>query len=527
MPRLFVIENQRSYYFPLTSKGVTIGRENDCGLVLVDKKGVARRHCRVEHEKGKFFVEPLDERRPTQLEGRSLEGRTPLESGQLLMIGETKIYFLSVETELGILPRKARQQTVEVNRSSQLAILLEVTKALNSVADQAELLELIMEHAVALVGAERGFLILFEAGRIEFKVARNMRSEEFHSNEFSISKNIIHKVQQTGQPIVTTNARDEFWQYQSLADEKILSLIVVPLKAEGLVIGSIYLDSQATRVTFTKGAVEMLSAFADQAAVAIHRSRLEESKRDMERIQQELLIASQIQQRLCPKKDPEIPHLRVHGKMLPAKEVGGDYYDFIASPDSKHHYLAIGDVSGKGVGAGLIMVMVRSTLRPYITGLRSTRTILVETNRLLSADIEPSMFMSLLLLRWDVQERTLNYCGAGHERLLIFRNESGRVEDRPSGGIVLGAIPEVGHMLEETSLDLDDGDTLLLYTDGVTEARNPKGEEFGLDRLKILLEAYGALEPRHLVDQIIAKIAQFVKDADQHDDITLVALKRV
>ncbi|MHC4598454.1 MAG: PP2C family protein-serine/threonine phosphatase, partial [Planctomycetota bacterium] len=292
-------------------------------------------------------------------------------------------------------------------------------------------------------------------------------------------------------------------------------------------IGAIYLDAPQDLTTFSAEDEKIITTFGEQVAVAIENVRFHQSIKEKRAMEKELEIAGHIQRRLFPPGPPILPELEVFGESASATEVGGDYFDFIPSPDGESLTLCIADVSGKGISAGLIMVMARSILRSLVAQDNSTRDKLIELNRILSPDLENGRFISMILMYWDGKKNTLEYTGAGHERLLIYRAADGTLESTPAGGAVLG-IPwdTILHRFEPRILTLEPGDHVLLYTDGATDARNARGEFFGLKRLQRIVETQGNLKPDQLVLTIMEKIQTFIGDQPPTDDITLLALRK-
>lgn len=222
--------------------------------------------------------------------------------------------------------------------------------------------------------------------------------------------------------------------------------------------------------------------------------------------------------------------------MIPAKEMSGDYFDFmdhaVDGSEFQGHgnfHIRIGDVSGKGLPAGLVMIMARCYLRPLSRIHRSPRAILTEANRLLYPDTRKDMFMSALVLYWSDQLGKFIWSGAGHEHLIVYRARTRRAEAIKAGGCVLAAVREAGQVFQEHELYLEPGDSLVLYTDGVTEAKNPRNQFFaeeGLGPLLRLVELYGHLSAKELLEAILWELKQFIGGAEQADDITVVTVKR-
>lgn len=243
------------------------------------------------------------------------------------------------------------------------------------------------------------------------------------------------------------------------------------------------------------------------------------------RMSSELEVASEIQQKILPTKSPQVPGLIVETKTRPAVEIGGDSFDYINGKDATYFY--IGDVTGHGAPAALVMMMVNTLLHSYAEMYSSPYDIIVNTNRQLKPRIKSSMFMTAVLLKWDHIKQLMTFVGAGHEHILVYKAASGQVEVKESGGIALGMTPDNSKIVKEYAVPLEENDVLVLYTDGITEAENNQGEMFGLDRLVELVKKY-AVEygPEGVNHHIALDFSQFVGETEQADDITLMVIKR-
>ncbi|RMH69171.1 MAG: GAF domain-containing protein [Gemmatimonadetes bacterium] len=416
-----------------------------------------------------------------------------------------------------------RRNTERLN--NEITKLYEIGKALTSVLDLDDLLELLIDKMLEITGAQRGFLMLLENGELTFKTARDEWGNRLEAGEFRISRSIPQSVLKSGIAKRINSLREHEDSFSSIADLKLQSILCVPLKAKDRIIGIVYLDSHLVSKEFTVEDLTLIETLAGQASIAIENARLYEDVAIKERLEQEFAIASQIQMGLLPKQVPQIDRLDVHGVMVPAKEVGGDYFDYITTGQPDELYLCIGDVSGKGVPAGLVMAMARTLLRPLIQTHQSTKDILVEVNRLLHPDMENSRFLTMLLLHWKSSSHTLHYTGAGQEHLIIYHAQTRQVERRRANGLMLGIIEDISPYLNEEQITLEPGDTVLLYTDGVTELRNAQGQMFGLRRLTQLVEKHGHRSAADLTEKILSELRKFQGNTESFDDITLLAIQ--
>ena len=226
-----------------------------------------------------------------------------------------------------------------------------------------------------------------------------------------------------------------------------------------------------------------------------------------------------------PSNCPSVNGLEIVAKTKPATEVGGDSFDVIRK---KHKtYVYIGDVTGHGVAAGLIMTMVNSLVNVFSDIHDSAFDIIVDVNKYIQEHIKKAMFMTMVMLSWDHKKKKMSFVGAGHEHLLVYRADSGECESVLSGGVALGMVPDNSNLIAEKEIDLNDGDLVILYSDGITEAKNLDGKMFGLEKLKTSIKEYGPQYSAEGVNYHIAKdITAYMKGTEQADDITLIVMKR-
>lgn len=249
--------------------------------------------------------------------------------------------------------------------------------------------------------------------------------------------------------------------------------------------------------------------------------------KERRRMSSELDIASSIQKEVLPKEAPEAPGLDVVAKTRSAAEVGGDTFDFLTSADGSQVFIYIGDVTGHGVPSGLIMMMVDTIVTAMVyQGVKTGNELISHTNFLLHPRIASRLFMTSVMLRWDKENQKMFYTGAGHEHILVYRKEQEEVESIASGGIALGMIPDVSKIVKETEIPLQIGDTIALFSDGITEAKNQTGEMYGLERLTSSLKKNGYKPSVEAVfDGLTKDFSDFVGEYVQIDDITMIVIK--
>ncbi|WP_109021192.1 GAF domain-containing SpoIIE family protein phosphatase [Leptospira kobayashii] len=281
---------------------------------------------------------------------------------------------------------------------------------------------------------------------------------------------------------------------------------------------------------FPQDELEALNAFVSLARITMENANLYQNLSQKERLEKEIEIAKEIQATLLPRKIPDSKYLLFGGFMVPARGIGGDYYDFILSPNGKELFLCIGDVSGKGVAAGLVMATVRTILHSLVRVKDSPWEIVNDINNYLYTsykDAATPRFMSLILIRWSLETNQILVSGAGHGLLYIHRNKTNLLEIVETGGVILGITGDISQFKNEDSIDLGKNDTLLMFTDGVTEALNKSDEQYGDHRLQESFLSSLSLEPKNQLERIYNEIRNFTMEAEQHDDITMVAIRKL
>ena len=413
-----------------------------------------------------------------------------------------------------------------------LTRLYDVGRSLSSTLILQDLLLLVVDHVVEISRAQRGYIMLLEgegqSQTLRYKTGRDARRRTLSEEHFSFSSTIVQRCLGEGKPVVLTTMPEQDLS-KSIVQLELQSVMCVPLREKQSVIGLIYVDSQQSNKEFDASDLDVVESLCGQAAVAIVNAKLYHEAGDRERLSHELNIASRLQREMLPKSVPQVKGLELHGLLVPAAEVGGDYYDFIAHDETQDSVtVAIGDVSGKGVGAGLVMAMARSALRSlvqYHGAPRGPLTIVKALNVMLCRGIPPNMFMTLNVLVWDAEARMLRYTPCGHEHLLVYRAATGSVEKLRAGGVACGVLERASEMMRELELPLAAGDQVLLYTDGATEAMDAQKRQFGLERLVEMVRDNGKETPATLTETIFTALEAHRGTAERHDDITLVALR--
>ncbi len=297
-----------------------------------------------------------------------------------------------------------------------------------------------------------------------------------------------------------------------------LEIILVQMKA--LLSGRIYKRIYTDRLD----EIGIIANFFNEITKSFEKASHE--IKEGKRLMNELEIAAQIQSEILPIKNPKIPGLDVVTKSRSAVELGGDIFDFMTVGGNT--YIFIGDVTGHGVPAAIVMVMVHTILHSIIEFYDNAYSLLIKTNSILKQRIRSTMFMTLLMLRWDHKEQKMTYVGAGHEHLVVYKASLGKCVVTKTGGIALGMVVDNSKLIKEIDIPLEIDDVIILYSDGLTEGKNMTGEMYGLDRIIKATEIYAPqYDSEGIVHRIALDFAHFVQDHIQDDDVTLISIKYV
>jgi phosphoserine phosphatase RsbU/P len=342
--------------------------------------------------------------------------------------------------------------------------------------------------------------------------------------------------------LARTDSRSGGLYRERLLLEQLNTRLIVPLATADGVTGFFSLGEKLSEEPYSGEDKQLLQNVADQTAIALENARLFGQVLEQEKLQREVEIAKSVQQQLFPQTLPPLVTLDYTGICQPARGVGGDYYDFLAiSPEMLG--FALGDISGKGIAAALLMASLQALLRSNapLHG-QNVSGLIRDVNRLLFGSTDSSKYATFFYGLYNDGERLLTYVNAGHNPPMLFRRQSSCENENPStalspqrtreavevlrleaSGTVIGLLPNASY--QQASVNLRPGDVLLIYTDGISEAMNSRDEEFGEDRLQELVGANLHLEAANLQQLILAEIERFVAGAPQHDDMTLVVAK--
>jgi sigma-B regulation protein RsbU (phosphoserine phosphatase) len=410
--------------------------------------------------------------------------------------------------------------------SDRLTLLYHLSQTFNSSLDLDEVLNRVMDEIIAAMGAERGFVMLREDdGGLVFHAARGIDQKTIDEPQFQISRSVVEEVAREGQPILASDAQRDsrFSSSQSVRGLRLRSILCAPLKIKDRISGVVYVDNQLRAGIFTEADLELISAIASSAAIAIENARLYQVAIEKGRLERELQVAREVQSSLIPLQTPDIAGWDFAARWKPARQVSGDFYDFV--PAGQRLGIVIADVSDKGMPAALFMALSRSIIRASVTSTRSPAEDIGQANRLICADSADSMFVTLFYAQLDPEMGELVYVNAGHNPPLLYRANQDELIELTRTGMVLGLFEAVD--FEQGTVQLNPADFILLYTDGVSEAMDAHNREFGKERLRrVLLENRQALA-EDMAEALEQALTAFTGEAAPSDDITFVIVRRL
>ena len=403
----------------------------------------------------------------------------------------------------------------------ELSILNEISVAIGSTLRVEEITKLIISKCIQRIGVEQGAITLLKDDASEpLKTFIRVIDKGAERTPYRLGMTLTGWMLKNQKPLLINDlAGDKRFSNFNLATEKIKSILSVPLRVKNRIIGLLSLFNK--REEFTVEDQRLLSIIAIQSAQVIENARLYEEEQKLKNFEEDLKTAKNIQVSLLPKENPKLPGIDIAGLSLPAREVGGDYYDFI--PIDEHHLgIVIADVSGKGTSAALLMANLQATLRGQALMDRSTKETVSKVNFMLTKFMELGKFITLFYGILNIQDRIFTYTNAGHDFPFLL-NQDGGLRTLEKGGIILGMFDNSTY--EEETIQLKPGDLMLLYTDGITEATNKKDQAFESERLLELLKNNQNSSAQDLSQKIVESVISFQEGTSQSDDLTLVLMK--
>jgi serine phosphatase RsbU (regulator of sigma subunit) len=530
---------------PLTGERISFGRSSAAELSFPEDAGLSRQHFAFELQGEDWTVKDLGSKNGTFVNNIPLKAQLILQPGDRVTAGHLVIVYCpeaenaassvvvfegdenkspstsTVVTSLeGAL---SANQTIQVDRgagpraSASMQALIRAGQELSENRPLSELFPVILDLAIQAVNAQRGVVLILENDTLVPKA--------YKGEGFRISSGVRDRVLRDKTSILVRDAQldDAFKGRMSIVEQKVHTMMAVPLQTKERIIGLIYVDSPFVLREFTKDDLNLLSVMGHIAAIRVENARLAEIEQTERIMQRDLSQAAEIQRRMLPARAPEVAGTDLAGFNAACRTVGGDYYDFFPYPDGRVA-MALGDVSGKGLPASLMMMALHARVQVLAEEPGNLATFMTRLNKTTCAQCPSNRFITFFFCVLDTASGQLTFANAGHNPPILVR-ASGEAQMLEGGGPVLGILPIA--LYGEQRVHLDPGDMLVLYSDGVTEANNAAYDEYGEGRFIEVLKRHREAPAAAIVEAVTHDLAEFAAGAPQADDITLVVAKRV
>ena len=549
--------------FELALPETTIGRLQECGIV-VDAKAVSRMHAKVVRDGSSYYIEDLKSRNGTFLNGQLIAGSEVLREGDRIRISDVELVFEGDSesvpdlfkgpaacngTKFGVMMYDESETAqlsgsgsgsakVEYRSSSdglkmtatpeaKLEALMQINRNLGNVLAVDDVLPKVLESLFDIFpSADRGFVVMqTEAGDL---VPRWVKTRGAHdeTETMRISRTIIREVMSSGESILSIDAADDerFDSSQSVADFSIRSMICAPLKdADGNPFGALQIDSTQGGGQFMEEDTDLLSGVAAQAGIVINNARMHEHALKQKAVEQDLKLATEVQQAFLPDSEPAGTGYRVRSFYQAANHIGGDYFDYIEL-DNGRIGVVVADVVGHGVAAAMFMAKLSAETRFCLAREPDIAKAIVQLNDRMSR-LQVERFITFLLVVIDSKSDFISIVNAGHMAPIVRVNTDGSICEPGEEESGLPIAIDGGMDYEAVEFKMDVGDLAVLYTDGINEAMDDKDEEFGMQRVRELTSEGGGAEA--VKDRIVKAVLEHVGEAPPFDDMCLVVIERM
>lgn len=535
----YIDESGKDCWTGIQPPRFTLGRGAGNHLI-VSHMGVSRSHAEVLIRNGEYLLRDLGSKLGTFVNGVRVD-QARLADGDRVQLGGAQgvnLTFHAGDLLQSLIGRTdiGSDSGMSLRGFKEMGRLLATFRALSSISILDDLLALIVDTAVELTEAERGFIMLRETdGDLSFRCARNRHRQPLEQACFQTSHRVPYEVVASGRPVVIKDLEygDSAECHNLTRQLGLRSISCVPLRYLTMhesdcitsspgakILGVLYVDSASAASKLSRPRIDALETLASEAAIAVYNARLYKDSQDKHRMDEQLKIACDIQQALHPNPNRDLRYVRACSRTIPCYDIGGDYFDYFDLSDERFGFV-LGDVAGKGLSAALLAALTQGIFS-VAAGLDEPLPILFsKVNRNLAQRGTESRFVTLFLGILD-RDGTCIYVNAGHNPPLLLK-PSGAMQELTVGGMVLGLFADAQY--ESGTLQLQPGDHIILFTDGVVEALNAQNKEFGMEQLTSLLQNCAQSSASEILDQIQDAVLSFAAAAPQHDDITIMVLE--
>lgn len=538
--------------FTLEQPRIVLGRYPDCEIVL-DVGAVSRAHAEITRVGDEFFIKDMRSRNKTYVNGQEISSdkTVRLKDNDRIKICDVLFTFhgdalaggssagaaapmmcdemhetSTIMSTLDLKSSRSSGRGGGANAESKLAAVLEISRNLGGALGLDQVLAKILDSLFKIfLQADRAFVVLQErpGGPLIPKAYKYRRGDD---DAIRISRTIVHKAMSSKEAILSLDAASDarFDTSQSVADFRIRSMMCAPLlDSEGNAVGVIQVDTLDQRTPFHQEDLDLLASVANQAAVAVENAQLHAVALARQAMERDLATAHSVQRGFLPDTPPDVPGYEFFDFYEAANQVGGDYFDYCPLP-GRRLAVVVADVAGKGVAAALLMAKLSAEARVSLVSEPSPVKAIQKLNRALTGILD-DRFVTLVLMVIDLDSHVVTIANAGHLPPIVRRRD-GAVElaGEAMSGLPLGVVDDFPY--NEFSISLAPGDTLVAYTDGITEARNAADQLYGAERLELNI-AKGGADVAALGDSILADVQRFVGKQPQSDDMCLICLGRL
>ena len=516
-----------------------IGRQGDNHLVLRDNR-ISRSHAQIATENGNYYVEDLDSRHGVFVNGQRTK-RSKLHEGDRIDFGfpdSYRLVFTQEEDELNkFLGQISAAAATGASNLSKLRSLVEVARALQSSLSTSDVLAAVVDAALSVTGAERGFLLLGKDDNLEVSVARDRRGAPLDVSDLSVPRSLINRALRSRRDLLSmtfdASGPDGVQPDMSVAGLELRSVVCVPLiqvrtgslqetVATSLneTVGVLYMDSRGSAADLSSGNREILQTLALEASTILENARLLDEERAKQHMEEELNVARTIQTGLLPRELPTEGWFRAVGSSIASRQVGGDYFD-VRQINPDLFACVITDVSGKGVSAALLAALLQGAFVFASEAAIQIDDVMSRVNRFLYERARGEKYATVVYCTVS-RSGELRWANAGHPKPLLVRANA---EPQPleSTGLPIGMMDIATY--DAKSIQLEPGDKIVLFSDGVTEASNTQGESFDKRRMQEVLRTYASASCAELHAKLLDALKKFSDGDEEEDDITMLVLE--
>lgn len=419
-----------------------------------------------------------------------------------------------------------REENHQLKRAvEELSILNELSRAIGASVDSEDIIHKIVDRSMRAVQAEQTVVTLVDrnASQSMKTLVRAMTSSAEHPH-YHVNENLLGWMHLYKKPLLTNDpTTDE--RFRGLKwDQTIQSILCVPLMVKSELIGVVTSYNKKGDGRFNEEDQRLLAIIAGQSAQIIENARLYEEEKALVSMKEQVKLAAQIQQDLLPKQPPQLAGYDIAACSIAAQMVGGDYFDFVHVHDGRWA-VCLGDVSGKGLPASLLMATLQATLRGQTALDQAVRETIARSNRLIYQSTDPEKFATLFYAILDASHGGLAFCNAGHEYPMLFKPGTAAPARLVTGGMALGVVEEFPY--EEDVARMDPGDTLIVYSDGISDAVNEFDQPFGEERLQKAVTEHAGERAADIMKHVVDAVKAHERDTPRIDDLTLIVVKRL